>query len=72
MMGMISFSLGIVNLLPIPALDGGQIMLLGLEGLRGRPLPVILRERIQMIGVLALAAIMVMVTVMDVSRWLGG
>jgi len=71
-MGMISFSLGIVNLLPIPVLDGGQIVFYALEGVRGRPLPLILRERIQMVGVLFLAATMVMVIVMDLSRWYEG
>ena len=69
-MGMISFSLGIINLLPVPVLDGGQIVFYAIEGIRGRPLPLVLRERIQMVGVLFLAALMVMVFVMDVSRWL--
>jgi regulator of sigma E protease len=72
MMGMISISLGIINLLPVPVLDGGQILFYSIEGIRGRPLPLALRERIQMVGVLALMALMLTVTVMDVSRWLGG
>lgn len=71
-MGMISFSLGIVNLLPVPVLDGGQILFYAIEGIRGRPLPLLLRERIQMVGVLFLAALMVMVLVMDIGRWLEG
>lgn len=37
-LALISVSLGVVNLLPIPVLDGGQLLLLFLEGLRGRPL----------------------------------
>jgi regulator of sigma E protease len=68
----ISFSLGIVNLLPVPVLDGGQIVFYSVEAIRGRPLSLELRERIQMIGVLALAALMLAVTVMDVNRWLSG
>lgn len=71
-MGMISFSLGIVNLLPVPVFDGGQILFYAIEGIRGRPLPLLLRERIQMVGVLFLAALMVMVLVMDIGRWLEG
>lgn len=71
LMGTISFSLGIINLLPVPVLDGGQIVFYAIEGLRGRPLSLELRERVQMVGVLALVAVMLMVTVMDVSRWLG-
>lgn len=71
LMGTISFSLGIINLLPVPVLDGGQIVFYTIEGIRGRPLSLELRERVQMVGVLALVAVMLMVTVMDVSRWLG-
>ena len=41
--GMISISLGIVNLLPVPALDGGQILFYAVEGIRGRPLSLALR-----------------------------
>jgi regulator of sigma E protease len=71
MMGMLSFSLGIVNLLPVPVLDGGHILFYALEGLRGRPLPLRVRERLQMAGVLALVALMLYVTwgeVLDVVR----
>lgn len=72
LLGTISFSLGIVNLLPVPVLDGGQIVFYAIEGIRGRPLSLALRERVQMVGVLALVALMLMVTVMDVNRWLSG
>ncbi len=66
--GMISISLGLINLLPVPVLDGGQILFYLVEGIRGRPLSVALRERLQMIGVLALVALMIVVTVNDVSK----
>ncbi len=62
MMGMISFSLGIVNLLPVPVLDGGHILFYTLEAIRGRPLSLVVRERLQMAGVLALVALMLYVT----------
>ncbi|MBA2320217.1 MAG: RIP metalloprotease RseP [Deltaproteobacteria bacterium] len=71
-MGIISFGLGVMNFLPIPVLDGGQILFYSIEGLRGRPLSHQLRERVQAIGVLALVAVMLLVTVMDVNRWLAG
>lgn len=71
-MAMISFSLGIVNLLPVPVLDGGQIVFYSIEWIRGRPLPLSWRERIQMIGVLGILALLVWVTVNDVRSWLGG
>ncbi len=67
-MAMISFSLGIVNLLPVPVLDGGQILFYSIEGIRGRPLSLAIRERVQMISVLGLAVVMVLVLVMDISR----
>ncbi|MBT3217777.1 MAG: PDZ domain-containing protein [Proteobacteria bacterium] len=72
MIGIISFSLGILNLLPVPVLDGGQIFFYAIEGIRGRPLSIEFREKVQMIGVVGLVAVMLLVSVMDVSRWLGG
>jgi regulator of sigma E protease len=72
MMGLISFSLGIINLLPVPVLDGGQIVFYAIEGIRGRPLPLALRERIQMVGVLALTALFLTVMVLDVTRLFSG
>ena len=71
MAGRISLGIGILNLLPVPVLDGGQILFYLLEGLRGRPLPLVLRERILMIGVLLVAALLLVVTVSDVGRALG-
>jgi regulator of sigma E protease len=70
LIGQFSFSLGIVNLLPVPVLDGGQICFYTVEWIRGRPLPLELRERVQMVGVLALVALMLVVAVIDVSRLL--
>jgi regulator of sigma E protease len=72
MMGTISFSLGIINLLPVPVLDGGQIVFYVIEGLRGRPLPLVIRERILMVGVLAIAALMLYLTVGEVGRLVSG
>jgi len=73
MMAMISFSLGIINLLPVPVLDGGQIVFYLIEGIRGRPLALEFRERVQMVGILALFALIIVVTVGDIGReWFGG
>ena len=72
LVAMISISLGIVNLLPVPVLDGGQILFYLIEAVRGRPLSLAVRERLLMIGVLALVVIMILVTVSDVNRWLTG
>ncbi|MCO4744614.1 MAG: RIP metalloprotease RseP [Proteobacteria bacterium] len=70
LIGIFSISLGLINLLPIPVLDGGQILFYTLEGVRGRPLPMIIRERIQMAGVLFLVGLMLLVTVFDVNSFL--
>jgi len=72
LMGAISLSLGIVNLLPVPVLDGGQILFYTIEGIRGRPLSLRLRERIQMVGVLLLVALVLVVTFNDITRVLTG
>jgi regulator of sigma E protease len=72
LMGMISFSLGFINLLPVPVLDGGHIIFYTVEAIRGRPLSLEFRERVQMVGVLGLVALMLMVTAYDISRTFGG
>jgi regulator of sigma E protease len=69
LVGMISISLGIINLLPIPVFDGGHILFYLLELVRGRPLSLAVRERIQMVGVLAIMALFLFVTVSDINRW---
>ena len=68
LMGMLSISLGIINLLPVPVLDGGQFLFYTVEGLRGRPLSLAIRERAQQIGVLFLVLLMLSVLVFDIRR----
>ena len=68
LLGMLSISLGIVNLLPVPVLDGGQIIFTFVEGIRGRALPRELRERVQQVGVLFLVLLMLTVLVSDLHR----
>lgn len=68
LLGILSISLGIVNLLPVPVLDGGQLMFYGVEAVRGRPVSVVLRERAQQIGVLFLVLLMLTVLVIDINR----
>ena len=72
MLAALSISLGVVNFLPVPVLDGGQFLFYLLEGIRGRPLSLRIRERAQQIGVLFLVGLMFAVLVMDVNRWLSG
>ena len=62
LMAFISLQLGIFNLLPIPALDGGHILMLLIEKINGKPLSTAIRERTQMIGFSALLFLMIFVT----------
>lgn len=67
----ISLSLGVMNLLPIPMLDGGQIMVLGIEKIMswfGKTLSMAARERIQLSGLAIVLLLMVTVIFFDVSR----
>jgi len=68
LMGMLSISLGIINLLPVPVLDGGQFLFYAVEGLRGRPLSLAIRERAQQLGVLFLVLLMMSVLFFDIRR----
>lgn len=72
LMAMLSISLGIVNLVPVPVLDGGQILFFLLEAVRGRPVSHQFRERAQQIGVLFLVALMLAVLVFDIHRLFEG
>lgn len=66
LMAMISLQLGIINLLPIPVLDGGHIMILLVEGAARRDLSLRVKERITQIGFAVLAALMIVVIYNDV------
>lgn len=57
-MALISINLGLLNLLPIPTLDGGQLLYLIFERVAGRPLPIRVREMLSFLGLLLLVAIM--------------
>lgn len=67
----ISLSLGIMNLLPIPMLDGGQIMLLGIEKVYswfGKTLSMAMKERINLVGFATIMLLMVSVMFLDISK----
>jgi len=68
LMAMISLQLGFMNLLPIPVLDGGHIMVLIVEGIARRDLSLRVKERIQQVGFAALAALMIVVMYNDVIQ----
>lgn len=70
-MAFISVQLGILNLLPIPVLDGGHLMFLTIEGIRGRAVSPERRARWMQLGMLFLAVLMVWVIVQDIFRIVG-
>lgn len=72
LMALISVNLAILNLLPIPALDGGHLVFLVWEGVRGRPLSLEARLRLTQVGILLLLALMVLVFRNDLMRVFGG
>lgn len=68
-MALISLSLGITNLLPFPALDGGKIVLLLIEAIRRKPLKESFEIWIQMIGFSLLILLSVYISYIDVLRF---
>ena len=68
-MSMLSLNLGILNLLPIPILDGGHIFIMAMEGISRRDFSVRLKERIAMAGAVLLLTLIVTVTYNDLTRF---
>ena len=68
LLALISVSLGVTNLLPIPALDGGRLLLLIVEGVRRKPLEENLEMQIQAIGFSFLIILSIYVTYNDIFR----
>ena len=70
LMAMVSISLGIANLLPLPALDGGSILLSVIEWVRGRRLPVSIYMKYQSVGFFILSALILFVLFSDARFFL--
>ena len=73
----LSINLGLINLFPIPVLDGGHLLFYGAEAVRGRPLPPRAQEYGYRAGFALIASLMLFVTWNDLSRsgafrWLAG
>ena len=67
-MGMISANLGVMNLLPIPALDGGKLVLNFIEGIRKKPLDPEKEGYLTIVGAIFLFALMLLVTWNDIMK----
>ncbi len=71
-MALISVNLAILNLLPIPVLDGGQFLFLLAEGVLRRPLSLKLRERLTAVGLVLILLLMVFAFSNDIRRVVEG
>ena len=70
LMALLSISLGVLNLLPIPVLDGGQLVMLGVEAIRGSPMPEKMENLFYMSGWVAVGFLMIFAVFNDISKFL--
>ena len=68
LMSMISLNLGILNLLPVPVLDGGHIVIMALEGVSRRDFSMRAKERMLLVGLVVIMTLMVTVIYNDLTR----
>lgn len=69
---LVSINLGILNLLPIPVLDGGHLMFFGIEAAKGSPVSIRTREVAQQIGLFILLTLIIFVFYNDIMRIISG
>jgi len=69
--GFISINLAVINLIPIPALDGGRLVVLGVEAVMRRSAPKLLVQFLNTVGIALILLLMVFVTYHDIGRLLG-
>ena len=67
-MALIAVNLGIINLLPLPALDGGRLVFIVIEMIRRKPVPPEKEGMVHLIGMVALLALMLALTISDIIR----
>ena len=67
-MGLLSVNLGILNLLPIPVLDGGHLVFFSMEAIMRKPLSMRTKEMLQQVGLVILASLMIFVFYNDLVR----
>jgi regulator of sigma E protease len=70
-MALLSVNLGVLNLLPIPILDGGHLVFMGVEKILGRPMEIRHREIAQQVGMFVLISLMIFALYNDVHRLIG-
>lgn len=71
LVALLSVSLGIMNLMPVPILDGGWVVLLAIESLRGKPLSDEFKAGARLVGMALLLILVIYATVSDIGRLAG-
>ena len=71
LMGLINAALGMMNLLPIPALDGARLVFLGIEGIRKKPVPPEKEGMVHLVGFALLILLVVFIAYRDIMRIIG-
>jgi len=71
-LALISVNLAVLNLMPVPVLDGGHLVYIGLEKVRGRPLSPEMMEKTQIIGISLIVLLMLFAFYNDLVRWFRG
>ncbi len=71
LMALIAINLGIVNLLPLPALDGGRLLFLIVEAIRRKPVPARYEGLVHMIGFILLIGLMIFIAFSDIIKLVG-
>lgn len=67
---LISINLAIINILPLPALDGGQLVFILFEALSGRPVPKRIEESVMQTGLVLLLGLGVFLIIRDTANWI--
>jgi regulator of sigma E protease len=67
-MALISISLAVMNILPLPGLDGGHLVFVGIEAVIRREIPTSIKIKVQQVGIYMLLALMVFVFYLDLTR----
>jgi membrane-associated protease RseP (regulator of RpoE activity) len=68
---LISINLAVINILPLPALDGGQLAFLLIEGLRGKPLPTKIQDGVMQTGLMLLLGLGIFLILRDTANLVG-
>ena len=70
-MALISINLAVINFLPLPIVDGGQFLFLLYEGIRGKPIPIVVQNAVTLAGLALIGTMFLLVTFNDIKALIG-